>query len=173
MPSYVVIEFDRTPPTIEIYSPSYTTRDLENEIIIQSSERIGDYKEVYIIDQNGIRHDYVFSVKDDKLVGIVKFSDFPFGIATIYAQLKDDVGNLSNLVQKNIEIKESLSLLYIVDSHKSLNIDDDSSQMNLEIFDKATHIESDNYTSKVNVSSKISDLEASIYDRHKEDEVLQ
>jgi hypothetical protein len=118
MPSYVYIEIDRTPPMIEIYAPSYTTNELLNEITIESNEDISDYQEIYVIDSIGNRHDYTFEIEGNKAVGIIKFSNIPIGISTIYARLKDDVGNISNRVYKPINIKESLTLLTISSSQK-------------------------------------------------------
>lgn len=112
MSSFVIIEFDRTPPTIEIYTPSYTTKDIVNEIVIKSNEDISTYQEIYIIDSNDNRVDYTFKKESNNtLVGFVKLSQQNLGIATIYARVKDDVGNYSNLAQKSINIRESLTYI--------------------------------------------------------------
>lgn len=111
MPSFVQITLDTKAPEIEIYIPSYTTNDLENEITIQSNETLGDYQEVYVIDSNGDRYDYTFSKYEDKLVGLVKFSNLPLGMATIYARVDDEVDNLSDIIYKSFTIKEALTLL--------------------------------------------------------------
>lgn len=126
MSSFVYIEFDRTPPTVEIYAPSYTTVDLVNEITIEANENItSDHQEIYVIDSNGIRHDYTFEKGlDNQLVGLIKFAEYPLGIVTIYAKIKDEVDNFSNLVSKSITLKENLTLLKldIRDSSRLVNI---------------------------------------------------
>lgn len=96
---------------VGIYAPSYTTKELLNKIIIESNEPISN-QEIYITDSNGIRHNYTFDREDENtLVGLVKFINYPLGIVTISARVKDEVDNISNLVSKSIVIKESLTLL--------------------------------------------------------------
>jgi len=112
MSSYLVIDFDTTSPQIEIFSPRYTTKDVVNEIAIQSDETLSNFQEVYALDSNGVRHDYTFlQVQGNQYIGQIRFNDFPYGIATIYARMKDEVDNYSDLIYKSIEIKESYTSL--------------------------------------------------------------
>lgn len=143
MSSFIYIEFDRTPPEVEIYAPSYTTRELVNEITIEANEHIADdHHEIYVIDSNGDRHDYTFEKElDNRFVGFIKFSNFPMGIATIYARMKDDVDNFSNLVDKSIEIKENLTLLQLSmrDYQREINVND--YDRNINIIDTARRVD--------------------------------
>jgi len=110
-----------------MYAPKYTTREVENIITIESNEVLAQYQDVYVIDKNGDRHDYTFDRETDtELTGVIKFSNFPFGIATIYARLKDEVDNFSNVISASIEIKESLTLLNleIRNFNANVNIND-------------------------------------------------
>ena len=141
MSSYVYLELDRTPPIIEIYAPSYTTKDLVNEIIIQSNEKSSlSQNEIYAIDSNGDRHEYTFDYMDDinQFVGLIKFSNFPVGIATIYARVRDEVGNMSNRVSKSINIKESLTMLVISPFEPfTRNVsDENASDRNVKIYNR-------------------------------------
>lgn len=112
MSSFVYIELDTSPPEIRIYAHSYTTKDLINTIRIESNEATSDARETYVIDSNGVKHDFTFKKEEaNLLIGEISFFNFPLGKATIYAKLEDTVGNMSDLVSKAIEIKESLTLL--------------------------------------------------------------
>lgn len=113
MSSYVFINYDTTSPHIEIHAPNYTTREMLNTITIESNEDLSDYQEVYLIDSSGDRHDLTFNKDSEKIfIGNVKFTNISLGIANLYARMKDDVDNLSNLANVSIEIKESLDTVY-------------------------------------------------------------
>ena len=109
--SYVLVTLDTTPPQIQIFAPSYTTRELTNYITIRSNEPISSYQEVYVIDSDNVRHDYTFKKEVDSLIGTMKFSNFPLGSAIIYATLADEVENLSETASKPIHIRENLTSL--------------------------------------------------------------
>lgn len=111
--SYVILEIDTIAPTVEIYAPSYTTREVIDEITIQCSEVIDMTYEVYTIDINGDRRDYTFNHLGDKLEGLIMFNPYPIGTLTLYVRVRDEVHNLSNIYSKPITVKESLSLLQL------------------------------------------------------------
>lgn len=124
MSSYIMLEIDTTQPNIEIYAPSYTTTDIVNEITINSDEALSDYQEIYAIDGNGVRHDYTFQKKSgNQLIGYAKFSGCPLGIVTLYARVKDEVDNISNLISKTINIASSVTLLTLDISDRVMDID--------------------------------------------------
>lgn len=105
MAGYFALELDTTGPQIEIYAPKYTDKHSNNLIRIVSNEKMSSFQDIYIIDSQGARHDVIFSFDGDKtFTGNVVFSDYSIGVATIYAQLKDEVNNLSNLVDFPISI---------------------------------------------------------------------
>lgn len=141
MSSYLIIDFDTTSPQIEILAPRYTTKDIVNEIVIEANETLSNFQEVYVTDSNGIQHDYTFlQQQDDQFVGQIRFNDFPFGIATIHARVKDEVDNYSDLVYKTIEIKESFTSL------------------NLKINDKYRLIESKSFDRQKSEKKRIRDI---------------
>lgn len=164
MSSYIILELDTTPPEIEIYAPSYTTTELFNEITIVSNENLSDYQEVYVIDSNGIRHNYTFhKEKDNEYVGIIKFTLFPVGMAKLCARLMDDVGNLSNIAEKPIEIKESLTILTldINDRHTGLSVNESMANMvtkdnqsNTNIKERSMNIDSNEKSIKIEISDR-------------------
>lgn len=111
MASYVLIELDTSPPLIEIYAPGYTTKDIVNQISIVSDEELDNTHEVYSEDSTGeVRHYTFHKTAPNTFTGLIRFSN-ALGIVTVYARVKDTVGNFSNVVSKSIEIKESLNLL--------------------------------------------------------------
>lgn len=125
---------DTIAPKLEIISPQYTTREMQNTITIQANEEVSSYQEIYIIDSNNNRHDYTFSkVGEDKYVGYLNFYDYPIGIVTIYARLKDTVDNISNLFSKTMEIKDSIPFIHlkINDRVASLDIKQDISKVTI------------------------------------------
>jgi hypothetical protein len=143
MPSYVTLELDTTSPTIEIFAPKYTTETITNVITIESNEKLAKYQDIYVIDSKGVRHDYTFEKdSDNTYVGIIRFNNYPIGIATIYARMKDEVDNFSNVATSSIEIKEGLTLL-------SLEIKD--SVRELELKDTVRSVEVDERTMRIEI----------------------
>lgn len=138
--SYVYIELDTTKPQIEIYAPQYTTQDIVNQITIEANEKISDHHEVWIIDSNGVRHDYVFSkIRDSQLTGLIRLNNLPIGISTIYAKVSDDVGNVSDIASHSFMIKESLSKLFVKvkDSVARIKLSDKSTGIKIKVSDKS------------------------------------
>jgi hypothetical protein len=122
MASYVLIQLDITKPTIEISIPRYTTRDIVNEITISSNENLSNYQDIYIIDSVGNKHQLSFQKSEDgkEFVGMIKFEGYPYGMSTIYARLKDEVDNISDVKSVSFEIKESLNRIFVT-SNDQLN----------------------------------------------------
>lgn len=168
MASYIYLELDTTPPEIEIYAPSYTTTDVLNEIVINSvdDKEIVSH-EIYVIDSNGNRHDYTFQKSEDgtQYIGIVVFSLFPIGMTTIYAQMTDDVGNISNIVERSFEIKESLTTLVLNIEDKQYENTIKDSDMNIETIDKSMIIDGKDGRAKIETNDKSMDIEISESDR--------
>ena len=115
-PNSFTLELDTTPPTLEIISPQYTLRNTETEIIIQANEELALYQDIYIIDPDGVRHDFTFSHQGDSFYGLVTLSELPLGISTIYAQVKDEVHNLSPLTSRPILIVLASDLLVAIET---------------------------------------------------------
>lgn len=126
MSNFFMLELDTTGPQIEIFVPSYTLSYIETEIRIQSNENLALYQDIYIIDSKGKKRNYIFEHNGDHLLGKMTFNEYPSGIVTINARLKDDVDNFSNTVSKSfliqnfpefkLEISDSV-FENIIDSH--------------------------------------------------------
>lgn len=124
MSSYFTVTLDTTPPIIQIVAPQYTSVDLETEIRVLSNEPLLEWQNVYVEDSLGALHEYTFErVSDIELYGVVRFNECPIGIATIYCSLKDDVGNISSLYSKSINIYAAKIL-----------------QTNIEVVDRAVNL---------------------------------
>lgn len=134
---YIIVELDTTAPIVEIYAPVYTTREATVEVTIEADEELGTSNEIYIIDENGTRHDYTFSRYGNQLVGILDFNGFPLGLAKLHVRVMDTVDNVSDLYEKVITIRESLTILnpVISDSKKS-NIQNKDTERKTETIDK-------------------------------------
>lgn len=105
MAGYFTLGFDTTGPHIEIYAPKYTDRVSNNYIRIVSDEKLSSFQNIYVIDSKGVKHDVIFSFDgNNTLLGNIVFNDYPIGVTTIFAQLKDDVDNMSNLATAHISV---------------------------------------------------------------------
>ncbi|AYP68272.1 hypothetical protein PQE75_gp207 [Bacillus phage vB_BcoS-136] len=136
--SYITLTLDTTSPTLEIYSPSYTTRENDVEFRILANEKIDSWQEIYIIDKDENRHDYTFKVEDKEIIGIVNFNNYPLGLATIYVKTRDEVHNVSSLFKKTITIKNSLSILTLsIDDFKKIDMKDNNINRFNDISDKS------------------------------------
>lgn len=99
--NFFTLELDTTGPEIEIFMPNYTLPSIETEIIIQSNEQLSQYQEIYLIDSENKRYDFIFENRGNYLYGSTYFNNIAFGISTIHARLKDDVDNYSNTAIKS------------------------------------------------------------------------
>lgn len=143
--SYVIIELDTTPPKINIYAPKYVTKDMKVEIIVESDKKIIP-KEIYIVDSRGIKREYTFSIEDyNKLIGILSFHDYPFGLSTIYVRVEDEVGNVSNIKSFTLEVKKTLSNMELKIDDYSRNIHTNLDIMNIDANDLSAIIKDNNY----------------------------
>lgn len=97
---------DTTGPDIEVYMPNYATPDVDNEIIVQGSELLAPQQDFYFLDAVGTRHDFIFEYAGDHFIGLVRFNQFALGVATFYAQVRDEVLNPSALVTQSLNIMQ-------------------------------------------------------------------
>jgi hypothetical protein len=112
---YFTLTLDTTGPNVEVYVPPYADRENLNEITFVSNEPFSSYQDIYFIDSLGTRHDFTFILDEvsNEYIGHVVFSDYPMGIGMMYGQFQDDVGNLSNIVSKPINIISSHDALVL------------------------------------------------------------
>lgn len=105
MSNYFTLTLDLTGPNIQINSPTYTSVNTDNIITVVGDEKLSSYQGFYIMDSAGTRHDVTFSFDGDRtFTGDVVFSGYPFGVATLFAQIQDEVGNMSVIATSHISI---------------------------------------------------------------------
>lgn len=152
MEGYFTLTLDTTGPNITVYSPQYSDRTHTNEIRFISNETLMDYQDIYIIDSQGTRHDEVFSFNGiDEYIGNVVFTDYPMGIASIYGQFKDDVGNLSNIAISQINVISTFDSLVL-----KISMLEQEADVLLSEYEKAVNI--DEKESIVSVVEKLDSL---------------
>lgn len=149
MASFIIVELDTTAPQVEIYAPTFTTREVPVEINIEASETITSPQEVYVLDEYNVRRNYSFYVEDNMLTGTINFADYPFGLARLYVRVSDTVGNISDIYEKIITIKSSVpskllelkledfskSKLVSSDKSREVTIDDKNRQFKIDDYD--------------------------------------
>jgi hypothetical protein len=136
MSSYFTLTLDTTNPIIQIYAPSYTSRESNNIITIVGNETLSSFQNIYIVDSKGDRHDVTFSFNGtNTFTGNIVLSGFPVGVSTIFAQLQDEVGNFSNIATAHISVITSTyhSLFKLKMSEESRNEKTDISTRNIAI----------------------------------------
>lgn len=141
--AFFTINLDTQAPLLTIHSPNYISNNQATTIIIESNEKLSNSgASIYVIDSQNNRIDYTFSYQLDHFIGLVDFSPFVAGMATIYATLQDDVFN-SATVSRPIVIHEADELfltlsesldnsLTLIESHPILTLTE-SLDMNLEL----------------------------------------
>ena len=100
-----MLTLDTTGPSIDILAPSYTTPQTNDEITVLGNETLSTFQNIYIVDSAGVRRDYSFEYRTDRFVGLVPWNGYPYGAATIYAQIQDEVNNISVLTSKRIDVR--------------------------------------------------------------------
>jgi hypothetical protein len=167
MKGYFTLKLDTTPPRINIYMPRYTTNNNEVEIVVHSEDYLySGFQDFYIIDQFGVRHDYIFSFVDGDFVGSLVLSGINNGLVTFYARVKDSVHNFSELVSQTIEVIPSVNYL-------RMSIDDSihtfdsllfSSYQRADISNLSMGYKSEIYSSEMSTMISTKHMEAGISD---------
>lgn len=140
MSSAFSLELDTTGPEIYIVAPQYTTPNEEIELYVIGDENLAVYQDIYIVDSRGNRHDVIFHYEGDRFFGIVKLWDYPPGMATIYAQMKDGVDNPSNLASKAISLLISADISIIArQEQRQLYSDEQTRRLDIAVFSRDIH----------------------------------
>ncbi|UUV46987.1 hypothetical protein [Bacillus phage vB_BanS-Thrax5] len=147
--SFIILELDTTAPTIEIYAPAYTVREASVEVTIEADENLGTPNEIYMIDENGTRHDYTFNRAGNYLTGVLDFNGFPLGLARLFVRVTDTVNNVSDLYEKTITIRESLTILKPVISDHIANVEIKDIELKTETIDKNRQLTISNGKSRI------------------------
>lgn len=166
MASYVVIEFDRTAPAIEIQAPNYTTNEITTVIRIEASESVSSYQEFYVIDNQGTRHDYTFLQEDSNtFIGRIRFNTMPLGLVSLYARVKDEVDNISDVAMATIEVKEHNRLLKMDTRFSARGVSVKEYASNIDTREKAKAIKTDETAMDVIDSERTQSIDSRINER--------
>lgn len=112
MASWFTLTLDITPPTAEIFLPSITSQESVETITVVGSEKLDPQHEFYAIDSAGMRHNFTFTLQEDKktFVGNVFFNEFSEGLIRFFFIIYDDVLNRSLLYVKNVSMGEAIRM---------------------------------------------------------------
>jgi len=104
MNNHFLLDLDTTAPNVEIYAPYFTTPTATVYIFIEADEPLDNWQEIYTIDSEGTRRDYIFSFDGNaQFTGAISMIDYhPEGNVAIYARVRDTVHNTSHLVEKTM-----------------------------------------------------------------------
>lgn len=108
--SHFYLNLDTTAPTVDIDAPKYAFQGGIDGISIKSDERLSSFQDIYAIDSEGQKHEFVFKLSEDKqkYIGTISFNEFPFGEATVYIRISDEVGNTTDVHKINLNVISSL-----------------------------------------------------------------
>jgi len=120
MANYFVLTLDTTAPEIIINAPSTVYEELV--FTVEANEELDTYQNIYIIDAEGTRHDLILLYDDTSFYGTVNLSDYPEGVMTIYAQVRDKLFNKSVLASKQIVKTSSVLKFKTFNVEKIINI---------------------------------------------------
>jgi hypothetical protein len=160
MSSYFTLTLDTTGPIIQIYAPSYSSKESNNIITVVGNETLSNFQDIYIIDSQGARHDVTFSFDGvNTFTGSIVFNGFPIGVSTIFAQLQDDVGNFSNIATAHISIimssYYSLFRLTMSDESRDIPISINTRNLVTSEIESAKVISDKSRSTKVSTNNRI------------------
>lgn len=118
MSSFIPITLDTKSPTIQIFMADNTTNQATTFVTVQADETLENYQDFYLIDSAGTRHDVPMVYNGDHFSANIVFPTASLGTATFYAQVKDEVWNISEQISKDIEIFEANVLFVIVNDRE-------------------------------------------------------
>lgn len=113
--NYFTLELDTTPPSLQILTPNNAPSNNTTIVRIEANEELADWQNIYAIDGLGNRQDLSFNYHLTYFEGEVTFN-FENEVITIFAQLKDTVDNISDIVSKPIRILNGQPLTLILNS---------------------------------------------------------
>lgn len=125
MASYFNLTLDTIGPQITLAVNTFTVQGIETDITILSNEPLSNaWQSVYIVDSQGKKYNMILSISADgtSYSGMTNFYECAAGIATVYAQLQDEVGNLSNIAAASINVLSASVYYCEADIHSVANI---------------------------------------------------
>jgi len=110
--SWFTITLDTSPPTAEIFLPNISSPESVETITVVGNENLDIRHEFYAIDSANVRHDFTFTLQEDKrtFIGQVPFNQFSEGMVKFFFIIYDDVLNRSMLYVKNVALGENIGV---------------------------------------------------------------
>ncbi len=104
--SWIEVELDLSPPTVDIYAPTVVYAQSLETISIEANEALDTKQSIYIIDSLGVKHDYTFYLENEnkRLYNFISFGNYPNGLATLFVTVYDEVLNKSSIYSKTINV---------------------------------------------------------------------
>jgi hypothetical protein len=145
--SWIEVELDLTPPTVEIFAPSIIISQSFETITIEANENLDIQHSIYIIDSLGTRHDYTFHLETErKLVNTISFENIPKGLTTLFVIVYDEVLNKSSIYKKNINVG-------------NVQIEDiENVKLNLELNEKENELIINERINELNLNERIAEI---------------
>jgi hypothetical protein len=124
--------------TAEVIVPQYTTNEALTHIRIISDSILDEIYNIKIVDSLGIEHVFPTNHTDTDNYDLeVVLNDYPLGITTFYASIKDQVGNTKDLVPTIFEIyKATLLFVEVSDSQDYKVLQSDSAEYKVTLSDE-------------------------------------
>jgi hypothetical protein len=124
--------------TGEIITPNYTTTEATTHIRFVSDYEIAEIYNIKVVDTLGIEHNFTSLYPNSSEYTLeTVFTDFPLGMTTVYASIRDKVGNTADLTPKTFEIlKVSILLVAVSDSQENKPTLSDSRSYTVSLSDE-------------------------------------
>lgn len=148
----LTVTLDTTPPVVSIIAPKYAMADDIVHITIEANEALDSWNNIRIVDNNDIDISNTFTMYENSFIGSVHI---PTGInkITIYAQLRDDVWNMSDIISKTVDILTGKTLKIV-----SIN----EIIMNNDISDLTRLLKPDNHIMNNKTTSIIPEIKSEV-----------
>jgi hypothetical protein len=145
--SWIEVELDLIPPTVEIFAPSIIISQSFETITIEANENLDVQHSIYIIDSLGKRHDYTFYLETErKFVNSISFENIPKGLATLFVTVDDEVLNKSSIYKKSINVG-------------NVQVEDvEDVKLNLELKEKVNEILLNEHVNELILSEQIAEI---------------
>jgi hypothetical protein len=117
------LTLDTTSPILQIIAPTEVNTVVDNTISIESNEEIDTFQEIYFIDSEGTRVDYIFNQIDEfNLEKTIRFVDAADGLGVLYIKLRDEVYNLTTIAWE-IYVRTGMNLMVTAVDYNQMKIE--------------------------------------------------
>jgi hypothetical protein len=119
MSNHVFITLDTKKPEVTMTAPNEINRATPQSVIIQSDESLLSEYSAFFSDIKGVKYPIELSISGGNLTGQLDLSGVPIGTGVVFVTVKDEVGNESRVLRKEITVTDD-ALLDIGDIEMSV-----------------------------------------------------